>query len=98
MFVSGQIVVLTLNTNQFMNDVIFKKYQALIQETCYTYCNKYLAYYSECTIDTANDFMNTYYDGYRKEVTEIALDCMREAGLTSETSFKILNQNAWSIG
>src|SRR5258705_8239189 len=80
------------------NDVIFNKYLVLIQDTFDTYYSKYIANYPACTMDTANEFMDKFYDRYRKEVVGIALDCMREAGLTSETSFKILNQNAWSIG
>ena len=80
------------------NDVIFNKYLLLIQHACDKYYNKYISNYSACTIDTANEFMDRSYEHYRKDVAGIALDCMRESGLTSETSIKIINQHAWSIG
>jgi hypothetical protein len=57
-----------------------------------------MANYVECTIDTANEFMDKFYEFYRKEIIKIARYYMQEAGLTSDISFKILSQNAYSIG
>jgi hypothetical protein len=81
------------------NEIIYTKYEVLIQNACDKYVQLYKQQYpQERTMDTAKEFMDKYYENYRKDVAGIGVDCMHEAGMTNETSVKIINQNAWSIG
>ena len=48
------------------NDMIFTKYEVLIQNACEKYVNMYKKNYpEERTIDTAKEYMDKYYDSYK---------------------------------
>src|ERR1035437_7660696 len=81
------------------NEVLYTKYEVAIQHICDKYVNEYKNNFpDERTMDTAKQFMDNHYDKYRKEVAQTAVDIMHEAGIASEVSAKILNQNSLTIG